>query len=151
MLRVTDFKKKVKTIFEDSSIAEAAALMSSSHVGDLIVVDRLPPHLPTGIVSDHDIVNIISKSDKPPKKIHVSEVMSTIAVTVGERDDFDYFVRLMRANGVGRVPIVDESGVVTGVISGRDLLKVYADEIESVVKLGDNQLFRESSEASYAG
>lgn len=149
MFNVKDFKKKVKTIFKDSTMVEAAALMIDSHVGDLIVVDHNNPRLPLGIVTDRDIVRVMAKRAENPAKIQVEEAMSAILFTVSEKDEIDHVVRLMRANGVARVPIVDEAGNVSGIISSRDLLKIFADEIESLAKIGDSQIQNETGQVAY--
>jgi CBS domain-containing protein len=53
----------------------------------------------------------------------VRSVMTREVVTVGEQTPFTELVRLMAVHKISALPVVDDQGVVIGVVSGADLLR----------------------------
>src|SRR5690606_11226338 len=53
------------------------------------------------------------------------ELMTAPAITVGESSSVVDAARLMHEKGVKRLPVVDTEGRLRGIVSRRDLLKVF--------------------------
>ncbi|HZD72775.1 MAG TPA: CBS domain-containing protein, partial [Actinomycetota bacterium] len=53
----------------------------------------------------------------------VGSVMTREVVTVSEQTPFTELVRLMAVHKISALPVVDDQGVVIGVVSGADLLR----------------------------
>ncbi|MER7213419.1 CBS domain-containing protein [Streptosporangium sp. NPDC000239] len=53
-----------------------------------------------------------------------ADVMTSPAVTVEPQQATAYAMRLMDANGIKRLPVVDRRGRLVGIVSRRDLLKI---------------------------
>jgi CBS domain-containing protein len=109
-------------ISRSASILDAAQLMRGNNIGDVIVLedDRL-----FGILTDRDIVvrGLAERSD--PKTIPVGEICSrdltTIEPTAEPTASVEQAVRLMREKAIRRLPVVDESGDVMGIVSIGDV------------------------------
>jgi CBS domain-containing protein len=54
-----------------------------------------------------------------------SELMTAPAVTVSSRTSVTVAARLMETTGVRRLPVIDDLGRVVGMVTNRDLLKVF--------------------------
>jgi CBS domain-containing protein len=106
------------TISRSASILDAAHLMRGNDIGDVIVLeeDRL-----FGILTDRDIVvrGLAERSDL--ETIPVGEICSRDLTTIAPTASVEQAVRLMREKAIRRIPVVDESGDVIGIVSIGDL------------------------------
>ncbi|MER5419031.1 CBS domain-containing protein [Streptosporangium roseum] len=69
-----------------------------------------------------------------------AQLMTAPAVTIGPRASIVTAVRLMEEHGVKRLPVVDDDGLLEGIVSRHDLLKVFvrrdadiADEVREEI------------------
>lgn len=93
------------------SIAEAAQLMREYHVGDLVVVDVLDgKRMPVGIVTDRDIVVEIVAKSLDYNAFTVGDIMSPQLISVQKSDGVFETIRLMRDQGIRRIPVVNQEG-----------------------------------------
>jgi len=121
----------------DTSVAAAAKLMRQHHVGDVIVVDRADAErMPIGIVTDRDIVMEVVALGVDPAASTLGDLVTWgELVTVRDSASCAATLRLMRDKGVRRLPVVDERGVLAGVISVDDLLPRFVDELSEFADL----------------
>jgi CBS domain-containing protein len=134
------------TVFttRDSSIAEAARLMREQHVGDLVVVDeRSGRRVPIGILTDRDLVVEILAKGVDMNAVTVGDIMSSELVTARETDNLYDTMQRMRAKGVRRVPVVDATGGLVGIVSVDDFLGLLADELTALTRLVSREQARE--------
>ncbi len=115
---------------------EAAELMRRYHVGCLVVTDEVPDRpRPLGILTDRDLVMEIMAQNVSADTVLVGDVMSYDLATAKEDEGMWDVVQRMRAKGVRRLPIVDEHGVLVGIVTMDDVLEFLADEFCGLVKL----------------
>jgi CBS domain-containing protein len=120
--------------------------MREEHVGDLVVVDeREGRRVPVGVITDRDIVvGILAKDGEHAKHLDVGDVIGGTLVTATEDEDLKPVLRRMRSFGVRRVPVVDDTGGLTGILSIDDVIAALSDEIAEVAALVSRQASRES-------
>lgn len=107
------------TLSATDTIADAAKLMRDEDIGDVIVTregDGL-----TGIVTDRDLVIRALADGRAPEDTQLGEIASADVVTVSPGDPFDEAVTRMREKKLRRLPVVDESGALVGIVSLGDL------------------------------
>jgi CBS domain-containing protein len=106
------------TISRSASILDAAQLMRENNIGDVIVLedDRL-----FGILTDRDIVVRGLAERLDPETIPVSEICSRDLTTIEPTASIEQAERLMREKAIRRLPVVDESGHVMGIVSIGDV------------------------------
>jgi CBS domain-containing protein len=112
------------------SIRDAARRMASSDVGFLVVVDG---EKAVGAITDRDIVLravAVDRSLDTP----VAEAMTGHAVQIDEHATIQQAAKLMADKQCRRVAVTGEGGVVVGVLSLDDLLRVADDELHDVVR-----------------
>ncbi len=115
---------------------EAAKLMRQHHVGDVLVVeDRGGVRVPVGIVTDRDLVVEIMAPELDPMAITVGDIMAPDLVTVKEDTGLFEAIQFMRAKGVRRLPVVNDSGGLVGILTLDDLLELLAEELLALAKL----------------
>ncbi len=115
--------RNVVTVDPSADLVEAAQIMRSEHVGDLIVTREAGGQtVPVGILTDRDIVLEVVASSVDPRAITVSDAMTPRPFMLRSDQDIHYALQEMRHNGIRRAPIVDASGVMQGVLSIDDAI-----------------------------
>jgi len=128
--------REVVIVQPNSAILEAAQLMRHHHVGDVLVVeDRSGVRVPVGIVTDRDLVVEIMAPELDQRVITVGDIMATELATIKENAGVSETIEYMRAKGVRRVPVVDNSGGLVGILTLDDLLELLAEELLALAKL----------------
>jgi CBS domain-containing protein len=129
---------------KEESIVEAAKLMRERHVGSVIVVEDVDAGVkPVGIVTDRDLVVEILAAELDPNAVALGDIMSFDLVTAREADSLWDTLRRMRAHGVRRVPVVDDQGLLIGILSSDDLLELLSGELSDLVKIVNKETERE--------
>lgn len=137
--------REVVFALRKTSITEAAQLMRQYHVGDLVVVDVVEgKRVPVGIVTDRDIVIEIIAPSLLLSDLTAGDIMSPQLISVQEKEGVFETIRLMRANGIRRMPVVNHDGGLEGIVSADDLLDLLAEEITELAKVAPREQAREA-------
>lgn len=105
--------------FEDTPLQDVAQMMIDNDCGLIPVVD-VHRHL-VGVVTDRDIATRIIASGIDASKTRATDAMSFPVRTVGENSALSECVQMMEDAQVRRVPVVDASGSVCGIVSLADI------------------------------
>lgn len=128
------------------SVAEAARLMRTHHVGDLVVVEEQGGRrVPVGIITDRDIVVEVVAAGVNPDALKVGDIMGPGVATVRESEGLFEALRYMRDKGVRRMPVVDRAGGLAGILTLDDLLGLLAEEMTELAKLVSHERQREAA------
>ena len=120
-------KQKTGGIFSiapSDTVYDAIAMMAEKEVGALLVVDA---GRTAGIISERDYTRKVILKDKSSKQAQVQEIMTTEVVSVTPEMHIDECVALMKKHHIRHLP-VSENGVITGMLSLRDLFSAIIDE-----------------------
>lgn len=120
-------KQKTGGIFSvapSDTVYDAIAMMAEKEVGALLVVDA---GRTAGIISERDYTRKVILKDKSSKQAQVREIMTTEVVSVTPEMRIDECVALMKKHHIRHLP-VSENGVITGMLSLRDLFSAIIDE-----------------------
>ena len=114
------------TATPETSLAEVAALMRDGDIGSIPVVDggKL-----VGIVTDRDIV-VRAIADGKGAATPVTEAMTTEIFSVRPDDYVFEAIRMMGDKQVRRIPVVGESGELSGIIAIADIALETEDQRE---------------------
>jgi CBS domain-containing protein len=136
--------REVVVIEGSASIRDAAKLMRQYHVGDVVVIKARPEgRVPIGILTDRDIVVELVAADLPLDDLLIADAMSFDLVTARSDDDVVDTVKEMRAKGIRRIPVVDEQGLLEGLLAADDSLELLAELMSDLVALVKNEKRRE--------
>lgn len=128
----------------DITLQQAALLMRTHHVGDLVVVEQPNgEQIPVGIVTDRDIVVIVIAEGLDPSSITVGDIMTTGLVTVSEDEDVYETIENMRFKGVRRLPVVNQVGGLIGIVTVDDLVEFLAQEMTELSRVSTRQQTQE--------
>jgi CBS domain-containing protein len=136
--------RDVAVIEADTTISEAVKLMRDQHVGDIVVVEqRGPDPVPVGILTDRDIVIEVLAEDVDPQSVSVGDIMSASLLTARESEELIDVIARMRAQGVRRVPVVNERGGLEGILTVDDILELLAEQVNGLAGLVKTEQRRE--------
>ena len=103
-------------------VSDVAKLMKDEDIGPVRIVDdsndgkRL-----VGIVTDRDLALKVVGEGRDPNSTRVEDVMTGSLVTCRADDDVENAMRAMAQNQLRRIPVVDDSGQLVGIISQADV------------------------------
>ncbi len=128
--------RETVVIGKDESIITAARLMREFHVGSVVVVEETERgNKPVGIVTDRDLVVEILAAELDPGVVSVGDIMSFELATARDDEPTWEALQRMRNKGIRRMPIVDQDGLLVGIISTDDLLELLAEELGQLVRI----------------
>jgi CBS domain-containing protein len=109
----------------DTNLAAAAKMMWDSDCGALPVLN-VEGHV-MGMITDRDICMAAATKNKPASDITVWETVSGKVYTCQPSDDVHTALDIMTREKVRRLPVVDEDGVLQGIVAMNDFVLLAAD------------------------
>lgn len=104
----------------DCKVYDAARIMNENHIGCIPICDDEKKVL--GVITDRDIVLRTVACDKDTKTTPVSEIMTTHVYTCECEQEVQEAEELMAKNQIRRIPIVDSSSKMVGILTTGDLI-----------------------------
>lgn len=106
----------------DTPVADAARMMAERDCGQIPVVEGKTRKV-VGVVTDRDIVCRAVARNRNPLDLKIESVMSSPAVTVSETSDAEEVTRVMEKHQIRRVPVVNQNGELSGMVSQADIAR----------------------------
>jgi CBS domain-containing protein len=146
-MRIKEICSRVVVVAEPhTDLREAARMMRDHHVGALVVVEKRDDGTrPVGIVTDRDIVvEVVAATGVTPESLTVRDVMSSDLVLARETDGVFEAVERMQDSGTRRLPVVAADGVLVGILTLDDVLRMIAGEMTALAIAAQRSLTRET-------
>ena len=149
MLTAGEFcNRHVVFVHADEPVTVVAQLMREHHVGSVVVVaERAGGRVPLGIVTDRDIaVSLVAVSPERTMTALVSEIVSDKLVVAHDHESVYEVMLHMRGHGVRRMPVVNDAGLLQGIIVLDDLMSYVAEQMSQLVALLEREQSQEERE-----
>jgi len=117
------------TLSESALVKDALLLMKENGIGGIPVVDE--QNILKGIVTNRDL-RFEKNIDRPVKEIMTSDKL----ITTAESTDLQTAEGILQENRIEKLPVVDSSFKLIGLITYRDIIKVKEHPISCKDKLG---------------
>ncbi len=105
------------TIHKDSTVGDALLIMKENKIGGIPVVDERKMLI--GIVTNRDL-RFVDNMKTP-----ISEVMTKEnLITAGRGTDLQQASSILKNHKVEKLPVIDESGVLIGLLTYKDITKI---------------------------
>lgn len=131
---------EVVTVMQGSSIADAAKLLAKHNISGLPVIDVDQKLI--GVITEADFLSamdinaetslkqmfelVINRQRKKKKMgTFVDDLMTKNPITMREDDPVDKAIHVMDANKIKRIIVTDKDNYVKGVVSRRDIMKLF--------------------------
>jgi CBS domain-containing protein len=116
-----------------ATLAEIAGLMRDRNVGTVVITKSpIDAPVPVGMVTDRDILRAQLERSADLSRLSAEAVMSADPLTIAEDCDVDEAIRVLRARGVRRAPVLNATGQLVGVVSSDDLVAFVAGNLMMV-------------------
>jgi CBS domain-containing protein len=112
-------RKKLETVSPDDSVLSAIELMVEHDQGSVVVLDE--DNRVIGIFTERDVLRHYLVTQSTFLHLRVSEVMSSPVHTLTEDMKVSEALDIMNEKKVRRLPVVDKSGNMIGILSWREL------------------------------
>lgn len=133
--------REVVRIADDASLSAGLARMETSGISSLLGVDG--QGRPVGIFTEQDAVRLVADG-QPLHSLSMAEVMSRPVLTAVGGMDFREAYRLMMAQQVRHLAVVDEDGRLIGIASESDFARhvglEYLVEMKTVASVMTSQV-----------
>jgi CBS domain-containing protein len=141
--------RRVVIAKKGETILEVARRMRDEHVGSVVVVDHQADveanMVPVGILTDRDIVvRVLANTDRHVHSLRVGELMTQKPILVWEDEDLADALKRMRSFGIRRMPVVDRSGILQGIITLDDVLEFLQEQVADMSILLSHEKQRET-------
>jgi len=128
--------RDVVVIDKTEAVRDDINLMRKNNVGEVVVVEiRENASIPLGILTDRDIVVEILAEDVDLDAVNVGDVMSDQLVSVNEDTQLLDAIKQMRIKGIRRLPVVNESDELQGILAADDILELVVEQLTDIVGL----------------
>jgi CBS domain-containing protein len=101
--------------------SRAAKIMKIEDVGAVPVCGSRDSRRLIGIITDRDLAIQIVAEGRDPSTTKVQDVMTREPFTCRLDDDLEAALRAMESNQIRRIPVVDNSGTLVGIITQADI------------------------------
>ncbi len=125
--------REVDTVEPDASVAAAAQRMLLRTVGTLVVVNKR--NQVVGIVTDRDLVQRVLAKGVDPANTKVRVVMTIAPKTIFEQTSIESVLLIMRTGKFRRLPVVDRTNRLLGLVTLDDILMLLAEEFAQIGRL----------------
>jgi CBS domain-containing protein len=119
----------------DTTALEAARLMRSRRVGDIVVVsDVETERVPVGVVTDRDLAVEVLGNGREAAIMPLSGLVRSPVVIAADYEDVHSALERMRVHGVRRMPVVDDRGALVGIVTLDDLLGALLEDMRALLE-----------------
>lgn len=114
------------TLPEKSLFSELIQIMSMKGIGSVIVTDE--NQTPVQIITLRDILKVLSSGNFDG---YLSDVLSILGkkkiplITINSSELLINALELMKTNNISHLPVINQKGKLTGILSFRDLLREF--------------------------
>jgi len=124
----------VFTLPADKTVRDAARLLRKTNVGSIIITQKGKAK---GIITERDIVYKVIAAGRDSAKTKLKSIMSRPLKVIKASDKIETAALALRNNKVKRLPVVDKSGRLVGIITEGDLLRVYPGMLDVISETDD--------------
>ena len=118
----------VISVAPSASVLDAARVMNEHGVGSVLVI--ADAHQLVGIFTERDILRRVVAAGRAADTTPVSEVMTVAVITCLPETSVEECGAIMTTRRIRHLPVVDDHGRMTGIVSIGDAVKSHITEIE---------------------
>jgi len=130
--------KDVKVIEQEQNIFDTSKVMIDNNIGSVVVIDNNESKNPVGIVTERDVVRIVSTFALSDLQVPVRKLMSYPLITLSHNASVLDAMKLMNERKIRRVIILNESTLI-GIVTEHDIFNLLMSnkELITTVIAGD--------------
>jgi CBS domain-containing protein len=119
---------QIYSISPEATVAELVRTLCDQRVGALLVLDQTGSIV--GIVSERDVVRALGENPRALSD-SVGAIMTSDVVTAPDQAEVAELMRVMTERRIRHIPVLDDYGKLSGLVSIGDVVKNRMDELEA--------------------
>lgn len=132
-MSLTDYlHKELVTCLPTQSIQGISKVMKEKNVGAVVVVEKQKP---IGIITDRDLVVRCIAEDRVAENLVARDIMTSPVKTIHASGEIFEALSVMREYNVRRLPVVDNNGFVTSILTLSDVLSLLTNELSALTTI----------------
>lgn len=118
----------VATIGSMRTIKDLLTTLAAHEIGAVVVIDD--DNAICGMISERDVVRALNRFGPAMLDAPVSSLMTPFVAVCSLSTTLEEVALAMTTERVRHVPVIDEDGLLTGIVSIGDVVKARIDELE---------------------
>lgn len=135
-MTVGEISNEAVTTAADDTVIAAANLLDTEGIGSLVVENDGTVE---GIVTDREIALAVAEHEGDLSEVTVEAVMTEEVVTLQEDDESLNAARVMAETGIRRIPVVDTSESLVGLVSLDDIVALAGEQLDDAATVIEKQ------------
>lgn len=123
--------KDVKVIDQEQNIFDTSKVMIDNNIGSVVVIDNNESKNPVGIITERDIVRIVSTFSLADLQVPIRKLMSYPLITLSKNASVLDAMKLMYERKIRRV-IILEGNTLVGIVTEHDIFKLLMNNKELI-------------------
>jgi CBS domain-containing protein len=123
--------KDVKVIDQEQNIFDTSKVMIDNNIGSVVVIDNNDSKNPVGIITERDIVRIVSTFSLSDLQVPIRKLMSYPLITLSQNASVLDALKLMYERNIRRV-IILEGNILIGIVTENDVFKLLMSNKELI-------------------
>jgi signal-transduction protein with cAMP-binding, CBS, and nucleotidyltransferase domain len=123
--------KDVKVIEQEQNIFDVSKVMIDNNVGSVVIIDHNENRNPVGIVTERDVVRIVSTFSLADLEVPVRKLMSSPLITLSHTASVLDGMKLMYERKIRRVIILEENNLA-GIVTEHDIFQLLMSNKELI-------------------
>ena len=123
--------KNVKVIDQEQDIFGASKVMIDNNIGSVVIIDNNESKNPVGIITERDIVRIVSTFSLSDLQVPIRKLMSYPLITLSKNASVLDAMKLMYERKIRRV-IILEDNTLGGIVTEHDIFKLLMGNKELI-------------------
>jgi CBS domain-containing protein len=123
--------KDVKVTDQEQNIFDASKVMIDNNIGSVVVIDNNDSKNPVGIVTERDIVRIVSTFALSDLQVPIRKLMSYPLITLSQNASVLDAMKLMYERKIRRVIVLNGSTLI-GIVTENDIFKLLMSNKELI-------------------
>jgi len=130
--------KNVKVIDQEQNIFDTSKVMIDNNIGSVVIIDDNSERKnPVGIVTERDVVRIVSTFSLADLQVPVRKLMSFPLITLSQNASVLDAMKLMYERKIRRI-IVLEDNTLSGIVTEHDIFKLLMSNKELITTVISN-------------
>jgi CBS domain-containing protein len=123
--------KDVKVIDQEQNIFHTSKVMIDNNIGSVVIIDNNDSKNPVGIITERDIVRIVSTFSLSDLQVPIRKLMSYPLTTLSQNASVLDAMKLMYERNIRRVIILEENTLI-GIVTENDVFKLLMSNKELI-------------------
>ncbi len=125
-------REQVVAVSPDTPAVEVARVMGEKNVGSVVIVSG--DNRPVGVLTDRDLTVRVMAQERNPGEVRAGDIVTRDVITFRDSMGVYEAIQKMTAEGIRRMPVVDDAGKLIGIVTMDDIVRMLGEEMAAIAK-----------------